>query len=79
MNTIELRDDEKNSSRYIIPTVRAVRLVSYLQSLKQDYELPEMSFTETIDIAEEVVLATATDEKDDLTSDSSLPDWLGIK
>ena len=77
MNTIELRDDEKNSSRYIIPTVRAVRLVSYLQSLKQDYELPEMSFTETIDIAEEVVLATATDEKDDLTSDSSLPDWLG--
>lgn len=77
LNTIELRDDEKNSSRYIIPTVRAVRLVSYLESLKQDYELPEMSFTETIDIAEEVVLATATDEKDDLTSDSSLPDWLG--
>ena len=36
----------EDSDRFIRPSIRANRLVAYLQALKQDYELPEISFIE---------------------------------
>jgi len=50
----------KNSmdkNRTVRPSIRANRLVAYLQALKQDYELPEVSFIETEEelIEEEVI------------------------
>jgi cytochrome c oxidase cbb3-type subunit 2 len=52
--TIEVHDDnsdhsshhESETSRHIFPTLRAQKIVSYLQSLGQNYELPEMAFVE---------------------------------
>ena len=41
--------DNGESTLFIKPTLRANRIVSYLESLKQDYELPEISFIETQD------------------------------
>ena len=38
--------EDKDSTRHIRPSLRANRLVAYLQSLKQDYELPEVAFVE---------------------------------
>ena len=34
---------------FIKPSIRADRLVAYLEALKQDYELPEMAFIDTQD------------------------------
>ena len=52
--TIEVHDDhgdhsghhESETSRHIFPTLRAQKIVAYLQSLGQNYELPEMAFVE---------------------------------
>ncbi len=75
--TYELFDSESNSSRFISPTIRAVRLVSYLQSLKQDYELPEMAFVERSTSGQSS--ASDTDETV-MTAESNqsteLPSWL---
>lgn len=62
-HTIELFDEENNSSRFLAPSSRATRIVAYLQSLKQDYELPEMAFIEEPE---------AIDLEDPSTSDSDL-------
>lgn len=64
---------DEDSTRYIRPSLRANRLVAYLQSLKQDYELPEVTFVE-LPAEEEVV-------KDDIAVDttvasSAAPPWL---
>ena len=67
--------DDNNISRYIVPSIRAKRLVSYLSSLHQDYELPEMAFV--ID-PEDSIVSSETDvpstEPDQ--SQISLPSWL---
>jgi len=54
--------EEDGEPRHVVPSLRANRIVAYLQALNQDYELPEMSFVET--------------EADVEKSDSGVPDWL---
>ena len=70
---IEITGGDGDDVRNVRPSIRANRLVSYLQSLKQDYELPEVAFVEQP--AEEEV---ATEEIEDTTAivSSSVPDWL---
>ena len=53
---VTIKNEGDDSDRYINPTIRADRLVAYLQSLKQDYELPEISFIETEVVEEDVVV-----------------------
>jgi mono/diheme cytochrome c family protein len=60
-----------------VPTLRANRVISYLNSLKQDYELPEMSF---IDEKEDEI-DKESESADEITeivakSTSELPVWL---
>lgn len=62
-----------DNSRHIRPSIRANRLVAYLQSLKQDYELPEVSFVE-VPVDEEVVAVDVGEES--VTVSSTVPDWL---
>ena len=75
--TISLLESDTNRTRYITPSNRAKRLVAYLHSLKQDYELPEMSF---VDEGTEELISENTSTKDiSLSADSnasSLPTWL---
>lgn len=63
---------EGGQPRHVIPSFRANRIVAYLKSLNQDYELPEMTFIET-----------ETEEADaqEITTDSNasavgVPEWL---
>lgn len=67
--------DNNASTLFIKPSLRANRIVSYLESLKQDYELPEMSFIETQDEedTEDVKLAEV-----DTTQEAQVgvPTWL---
>ena len=67
-----LPTDDSKESRFVRPTVRAARLVSYLQALHQDYELPEVSFVEIADEsdADEVV------NVEPAISTTSVPQWL---
>ena len=67
--TIEIPSREEGGQpRHVIPSLRANRLVAYLQSLKQDYELPEMSFVEREDGMEKTT--------DSNTSSGGIPDWV---
>ena len=54
---IKSKSDDKTI--FIKPSFRANRLVAYLESLKQDYELPEIAFSETDDEDLKDVDATA--------------------
>jgi cytochrome c oxidase cbb3-type subunit 2 len=63
---------DSQDNRYVRPTVRANRLVAYLQALKQDYELPEVSFVETDDEPVEEDVAST----DVSVASSSAPQWL---
>jgi cytochrome c oxidase cbb3-type subunit 2 len=67
--------DDNASTFFIKPSLRANRIVSYLESLKQDYELPEMSFIETLDeeVTEVVTLAEESSTKEDQVG---VPTWL---
>jgi cytochrome c oxidase cbb3-type subunit 2 len=60
------------TSRYIRPSVRADRLVAYLKALKQDYELPEVAFTETEDETTDPVIV----EPVIAAFDVGAPKWL---
>jgi cytochrome c oxidase cbb3-type subunit 2 len=68
---VTIKNEGDDSGRYINPTIRADRLVAYLQSLKQDYELPEISFIETEVAEEDVVVDVSIDDKG-----SHAPQWL---
>ena len=73
---IESKSDDKTI--FIKPSFRANRLVAYLESLKQDYELPEIAFSETVDedlIDVDVTVASA----DTNDTSKSLPTWLGAQ
>jgi len=59
--------------RFIRPSIRANRLVAYLQALKQDYELPEMSFIETEDVEADL---DDTAEQTVVASNDAAPQWL---
>ena len=67
--------DDNVSTIFIKPSLRADRIVSYLESLKQDYELPEISFIETQDEedTEDIKLAEVDTAEDDQVG---LPTWL---
>ncbi|MBT3635574.1 MAG: cytochrome c [Opitutae bacterium] len=58
--------DERQKSRYVVPSIRANRIVAYLKALKQDYELPELPFVQ------------AKEEKSDTnaTETKGIPDWI---
>jgi len=64
---------DEDNTRYIRPSIRADRLVAYLQSLKQDYELPEVAFVE-LPTEEEVVTEEVVD--DSVIASTSVPRWL---
>tara|TARA_X000000950_G_scaffold55092_1_gene65899 strand:- start:2322 stop:3461 length:1140 start_codon:yes stop_codon:yes gene_type:complete len=73
---IELSSGD-SASRFIKPTLRAERLVAYLQALKQNYELPEMAFVETEDELEDSsVLVSETDSSTDQNESAGAPSWL---
>ena len=73
---IELSSGD-SASRFIKPTLRAERLVAYLQALKQNYELPEMAFVETEDELEDSsVLVSETDSSTDQNASAGAPSWL---
>lgn len=65
--------EDEDGTRYIRPSLRANRLVAYLQSLKQDYELPEVAFVE-LPAEEEVV--TEDIAVDTTVASSAAPTWL---
>lgn len=73
--TIEVTSREEGGEpRHVIPSIRANRIVAYLKSLAQDYELPEISFVETEELEEgEVSLTTAVSDSND---SAALPEWL---
>ena len=60
---------------FIKPSIRADRLVAYLEALKQDYELPEMAFIDTQDEddSENVTLAEESTTKE---ATGGVPTWL---
>ena len=68
--TSELDED---NTRHIRPSIRANRLVAYLQSLKQDYELPEVAFVE-LPADEEVI--TEDIAVDTTVATTAVPTWL---
>jgi cytochrome c oxidase cbb3-type subunit 2 len=57
---------DENKTRFVIPSIRASRIVAYLRALKQDYELPESPFVET---DEEIIETNATVIE-------GIPDWV---
>jgi cytochrome c oxidase cbb3-type subunit 2 len=63
-----------NKMIYIEPSNQASRIVAYLQSLEQNYELPEVSFIESDIEADELVETAGTQTID--KESSSLPSWL---
>ena len=70
--------DHAHDAVHVVPTVRARKIVTYLQSLKQDYELPEMAFVESKDEVAadgEDTNATASDANA-TTATAGLPQWL---
>ncbi len=82
----EVSDQEKSGSlevvlfngntKFIKPSVRADRIVGYLRSLKQDYELPEMAFVD-----DPSLIADEIDDSDEIADADSItgpeyPVWL---
>jgi cytochrome c oxidase cbb3-type subunit 2 len=70
---LSISGEDPEVVRHIRPTIRAKRLVAYLQSLKQDYELPEVSFIEKeVEEGDQEVVAEVIDTDDS----SKVPQWL---
>jgi cytochrome c oxidase cbb3-type subunit 2 len=59
---------------HIKPSIRANRVVSYLQALKQDYELPEIAFSDNSEEEESEVVESVVFASDENVS--SFPTWL---
>jgi cytochrome c oxidase cbb3-type subunit 2 len=66
-------EEDEDIIRYIRPSIRANRLVAYLQSLKQNYELPEVAFVE-LPADEEVI--TEDISADTIVASTTVPTWL---
>ncbi len=60
---------EDNRTRLVKPRIKANRIVAYLQELRQDYELPEMSFVEEEESDASELVAVPT-------TSTQLPTWL---
>ena len=71
--SIEIPATDDEEPRFVSPSLRARGIVSYLQSLQQDYELPEMSFIEVENEVEELVVDKPADGN---ASSAGVPDWL---
>jgi len=65
--------EDVDSTRHIRPSLRANRLVAYLQSLKQDYELPEVAFVELPADEDAVTEDIAVDTT---VASTAVPTWL---
>jgi len=73
-----IESKSENTTVYIKPSFRANRIVAYLESLKQDYELPEIAFSETDDEdLKEVDVTVASADTNDTSK--SLPTWLATQ
>ncbi|MAL85256.1 MAG: hypothetical protein CMI23_02730 [Opitutae bacterium] len=72
-NTILIKNDKED--KHIVPSLRAERIVAYLQSLKQDYELPEISFVEEPKISDDEI-AEETEAIEVDSNATQLPSWL---
>ena len=59
--SIQVSSTEDDEVRHVFPSLRANRLVAYLQELRQNYELPEMSFFERKEDSESGKVAEATE------------------
>ena len=59
---------------HIKPSIRANRVVAYLQALKQDYELPEIAFSDNSEEEESEVVESVVSASDENVS--SFPTWL---
>ena len=73
---IKISNEQSEKDRFISPSLRANRIVSYLQALRQDYELPEMSFIKednNVDASAQEVL-TVSD-----SNATQLPSWLAAQ
>ena len=73
---IKISNEQSEKDRFISPSLRANRIVSYLQALRQDYELPEMSFIKednNVDASAQKVL-TVSD-----SNATQLPSWLAAQ
>jgi mono/diheme cytochrome c family protein len=64
------------SEIHIIPSLRANRIVSYLQSLHQNYQLPEIAFSDLDEEDETILSEVAASVSISETNSSSLPSWL---
>lgn len=71
--TIETSID--GESIFIKPSIRADRLVAYLEALKQDYELPEMAFIDTQD-EEDTEDVSQAEESTTKEASVGIPTWL---
>ena len=68
-------NSDSNRTRFVKPKIKANRIVAYLKELRQDYELPEMSFVE--DKIQDVLLVAEDDNDDnDDNNTTELPAWL---
>ena len=65
--------EDVDSTRHIRPSLRANRLVADLQSLKQDYELPEVAFVELPADEDAVTEDIAVDTT---VASTAVPTWL---
>ncbi|MBT4667635.1 MAG: c-type cytochrome, partial [Opitutae bacterium] len=71
--TIEVHDHQDDhsdhnasgASRHIVPTLRAQKIVAYLQALGQNYELPEMAFVDA-----------KKNEEGAISTSVAIPNWL---
>mgnify|MGYP001238106421 FL=1 len=73
--SIQVSTSDDDEVRHVFPSLRANRIVAYLQALKQNYELPEMSFFEKANDADSKV-ASSSQVVDSNQSGGGVPDWL---
>ncbi len=66
---------DEASLQFLRPSLRAVRLVAYLQALRQDYELPEVAFVES----KEKESDASSETVEETAPDASFPDWLSLQ
>ncbi|MEJ6621214.1 MAG: cbb3-type cytochrome c oxidase subunit II [Opitutae bacterium] len=70
---LKIESDQNEIVRYISPSIRANRIVAYLQALHQNYELPEMSFIKEEEDDDEIASVVSD------SNDTKLPSWLAAQ
>ncbi len=72
VDSIEITNGETNI--FIKPSLRANRIVAYLESLHQNYELPEIAFSDILEEDQSVEIASAVAEPETIAT--AFPSWL---